>query len=314
MDSSPADIPTAYRGRFAPSPTGPLHAGSLLAAVGSYLDARANGGEWLVRMEDLDPPREQAGAAADILNTLELYGLTWDGPVLFQSERADAYQEILEKLLSSGLAFRCRCSRADIAAANPVSGSGASHYPGTCRARQVAASEAHAVRLRVTDTPVVLSDRLQGSQATVLTESVGDFVIRRRDELAAYQLAVVVDDGFQQITDVVRGIDLLDSTHRQIYLQGLLDMPTPRYLHLPVIVNSAGDKLSKQTGATALPRDNPSEVLRKILSLLRHAPPPEVCGESPEKLLRWAITEWDPARLVGLQHIHGVDAGGAPVA
>ena len=310
----PADIPAVYRGRFAPSPTGPLHAGSLLAAVGSFLDARSRGGEWLVRMEDLDPPRELAGAAADILRTLELYGLEWDGPVLYQSERIGVYREMLDDLLSRGLAFRCRCSRADIADANSASGYSANRYPGTCRYLKITASQAHAVRLRVTDTPVVFADRVQGPQATILTESVGDFVIQRKDGLAAYQLAVVVDDGFQRITDVVRGTDLLDSTPRQIYLHGLLDLPSPRHLHLPIIVNKAGDKLSKQTGAVALPRDNPSEMLHRVLCLLRHPPPGELAGASPEELLVWATAEWDPARLVGMQQIPGLDEDSSPRA
>ena len=289
-----------------------MHAGSLLAAVGSFLDARVNGGEWLVRMEDLDPPREQPGAAADILRTLELYGLTWDGPVLYQSARTNAYEQIVGDLLSKGLAFRCRCSRSEISAANEAAGRSSGNYLGTCRRLVVPASEEHAVRLRVSDTPVAFTDHAQGPQASVLSDSAGDFVIRRRDGLAAYQLAVVVDDGFQGITDVVRGTDLLDSTPRQLYLQGLLDLPHPRYRHLPVIVTAAGDKLSKQTGATALPRDNPSAMLHKILGLLRHPPPRDLASASPEDLLRWAVTQWDPGRLSGMQHIADPEASELP--
>ena len=300
--------PTApYRGRFAPSPTGPLHLGSLLAAVGSYLHARACGGRWLVRIEDIDPPREQKGASADILATLETYGLHWDEPVLYQSSRLDAYRETVRGLVGRGAAYRCTCTRSMIAAANEGSDLPPGRYPGTCRTRNIRASAKHAIRVRVQGPPLAFDDLLQGRQVMDLQQNGGDFVIHRRDGLPAYQLAVVADDAAQGITHVVRGIDLLDSTHRQIYLQQTLGLPTPAYLHLPVIVNRNGQKLSKQTGAMAVSWNQPTAVLCRVLRHLGLDPPPGLEAETPAAMLQWASVRWRPGLLSGLQQISEAD-------
>jgi glutamyl-Q tRNA(Asp) synthetase len=247
-----------YRGRFAPSPTGPLHFGSLVAALGSYLDAKAHGGEWLVRIEDLDTPRNVPGAADDILRTLERFGLEWDGPVLYQSSRLEAYEAVLEDLRRRHLVFPCGCSRKDVG----------DRYPGTCRHGIRGRLDTPSWRFHVSDEIIRFDDRRLGPQQQNVQEYVGDFVLRRADGLFAYQLAVVVDDAFQGVTDVVRGEDLLDSTARQILLQRALDLPQPRYLHLPVVLNEAGQKLSKQTGAAALDPDRAEELLTKARALL----------------------------------------------
>ncbi len=301
--AGPATGSGTYRGRFAPSPTGPLHLGSLLAAVGSYLHARAAGGAWLVRIEDIDPPREQAGAATDILATLEAYGLHWDESVLYQSTRLRAYREALEHLVASGQAFRCTCTRSQIAAANAGSSLPPARYPGTCRARTVSGSGRHAVRVRVQGPPQSFEDLLQGPQVMDLERVSGDFVIHRREGLPAYQLAVVVDDAAQEITHVVRGIDLMDSTFRQVYLQKQLGLVTPAYLHLPVIVNTAGQKLSKQTGAAAVPREHPSRVLARVLRYLGLELPTDLEDETPAVMLQWATGRWQPGLLTGVQQM-----------
>jgi len=245
-----------YRGRFAPSPTGPLHFGSLVAALGSYMDAKAHGGEWLVRMEDIDTPRVVPGAADDILRTLERFGLAWDGPVLYQSSRIDAYESALADLRKRDLVFACSCSRKDTG----------DRYPGTCRAG--AHGDRTSWRLLVGGEVVEFVDRRLGPQRQNVEEYCGDFVLKRADGLFAYQLAVVVDDAFQDITDVVRGEDLLDSTARQILLQRALGYPQPGYLHLPVVLNEAGQKLSKQTGAAPLDLNRVEELLEQARTLL----------------------------------------------
>jgi glutamyl-Q tRNA(Asp) synthetase len=245
-----------YRGRFAPSPTGPLHFGSLVAALGSYLDARAHGGEWLVRMEDLDTPRVVPGAADDILRTLERFGLQWDGPVLYQSSRIEAYEAALENLRARGLVFPCICSRKDVG----------ERYPGTCR--KGAKPGRTSWRFQAGPATVAFVDRRLGTQSQNVEEYVGDFVLKRADGVFTYQMAVVVDDAFQGITHVVRGEDLLDSTPRQILLQRALGYPQPDYLHLPVVLNEAGQKLSKQTGAAVLDLNRVPELLEEARFLL----------------------------------------------
>jgi glutamyl-Q tRNA(Asp) synthetase len=277
--------------------------GSLLAAVGSYLHARAAGGAWLVRIEDIDPPREQPGAASDILSTLEAYGLYWDEPVLYQSTRLAVYRETVSDLIARETAFRCTCTRSMIAAVNSRRKVPAGRYPGTCRARNIPASVRHAVRVRVDGPPQGFDDLLQGRQSMDLGRVAGDFVVHRRDGLPAYQLAVVVDDAAQGITHVVRGIDLIGSTHRQIHLQQRLGIPTPAYLHLPVIVNADGQKLSKQTGAAAVPRTRPSLILCQVLRYLGLEPPRGFEAEPPSVMLQWASAHWQPARLAGMQQI-----------
>lgn len=248
--------PTAYIGRFAPSPTGPLHLGSLVAAIASYLDAKSHNGRWLVRIEDLDFDRNVAGADRQILHSLQRCGMQSDGEVVWQSQRQDLYQAALLQL--GELVYPCGCSRKEIADSRLRLGEAASQiYPGTCRAGLAPGKTARAWRLRVPSAPhaeICFNDRWYGPQRQDLATEVGDFVLKRADGFWAYQLAVVVDDAAQGITHVVRGADLLDSTARQIYLQGLLGLPTPAYLHVPVVLNNEGEKLSKQTGALAFDR------------------------------------------------------------
>jgi glutamyl-Q tRNA(Asp) synthetase len=300
-----SDPGARYRGRFAPSPTGPLHFGSLLAAAGSWLEARARGGEWLVRIEDLDPPREPPGAAAEILRTLDAFGLWWDGEVLYQSSRLEAYEAALATLAGSGWAYPCICSRKDIEEAHRLQGNaGERRYPGSCRSLPAALGrETRIVRVRTTAEPVGVTDRLQGEYAEVLESSSGDFVLRRREGYIAYQLAVVVDDCAQGITDVVRGIDLLDSTPRQIWLQRLLGYPTPGYMHLPVVTQPGGDKLSKQTGAQGVATDHAAHLAWRILRDLGQDPPSELAGAPPADLWAWGLTHWRPQQLAGIRSI-----------
>jgi glutamyl-Q tRNA(Asp) synthetase len=261
----------AYRGRFAPSPTGPLHFGSLVAAVGSYLDAKAHGGEWLLRVEDLDPPREMRGAARDIVDMLAAFGLDWDGGIVFQSNRHAAYRAAFDRLVAAGLVYPCACSRKEIAdSALHHSGTAdrALVYPGTCRDGLRQGRAPRAWRVRVSSEVIAFDDRLSGPIAQNLAQDAGDFVLLRAEGLWAYQLAVVVDDAEAGVTHVVRGADLIDSTPRQIFLQRCLGLPTPQYLHLPVVLGKNGEKLSKQTGAAALSMDEPAVVLRETFRFL----------------------------------------------
>jgi glutamyl-Q tRNA(Asp) synthetase len=273
-----------YVGRFAPSPTGALHFGSLVAALASWLDARAAGGRWLVRIEDLDAARSQPGAADEILRMLEKLGLTWDGPVLYQSARVALYAEALRELEKH--TYWCGCSRREIAdSALGLAADGAQVYPGACRSGLPAGKRARALRIKASGT-IAFTDRVQGAQAQLLERDVGDFVLQRADGPFAYQLAVVVDDARQGVTDVVRGADLLDSTARQIYLQQALGYPTPRYLHIPAAVNHAGEKLSKQTGAAPIAAQR--EALRRALSFL---------GQPQTDDLAQAVRSWNPALI-----------------
>ena len=286
-----------YRGRFAPSPTGPLHFGSLVAALGSWLDARAAGGEWLVRIEDLDPPREVPGAALGILRALEALGLHWDGPVLRQSERMEAYRAALAELARKGTTYPCACTRREIGDTARAGIDGGLVYPGTCRNGLPDGRAARATRVRVGDAVVEFDDAVQGRVRQALARDVGDFILERADGLFAYQLAVVVDDAAQGITEVVRGADLLDSTPRQILLQRLLGVPTPRYLHLPVATNAGGEKLSKQTGATPIDCAHPGEGLAAALRFLGQHVDDDLVGARPERLLAAAIASWDRASI-----------------
>jgi glutamyl-Q tRNA(Asp) synthetase len=284
------------RGRFAPSPTGPLHFGSLVAAVASFLDARARGGEWLVRMEDLDPPREVSGAADEILRALDAFGLEWDGTVVYQSKRHELYAAALEHLIARRLAYPCACTRREIADST-LRGIDGPVYPGTCREGIIAGRTPRAWRVRVSDIRIELNDELQGVATQELAREVGDFVLRRADGLFAYQLAVVVDDAAQGITRVVRGADLIDSTQRQIMLQRMLGLPTPAYLHVPVAVNSAGDKLSKQTLARALDLRTPAAGLVAALRFLDQNPPQSLLAASVHEILSWAKAHWRPTAI-----------------
>lgn len=282
-------IARRYRGRFAPSPTGPLHAGSLVAALASWLDARAHDGTWLVRIEDLDSPREAPGAAQEILATLAAFGLQSDEPVVFQSARSDLYRRALARLQAAGCVYACDCSRSRIAADAARCGLPPGVYPGTCRDRNLPDAVGRALRVRVPEAAIEFFDRACGRYAQRLAQSVGDFVVRRADRLWAYQLAVVVDDAEQGITDVVRGADLLDNTPRQLWLQRRLSLPTPRYLHVPVVTASDGRKLSKQNGAAALDR---SDVVGELRRALRHLGLPDRGARTRDALLRAAVRDW----------------------
>lgn len=283
--------PAAYVGRFAPSPTGPLHFGSLIAALASWLDARAAGGCWLVRMEDLDRPRCSQAAADTILRQLEAYGLTWDGAVLVQSERDDAYAAALDTLKSQGAVFPCTCTRSQLAAA-PRNAAGEIVYPGSCRWHAAPPAAPHAWRVRVEAVSAHFVDRIHGDLQQDLAREVGDFIVKRADGLFAYQLAVVVDDAYQGVSHVVRGADLLWNTPRQVYLQRLLGLPTPVYAHVPLVTNVAGQKLSKQTLAPALPERGRRAVLAEALAALGHPPPADLVGAGPAELLAWASAYW----------------------
>jgi len=282
---------TMYRGRFAPSPTGPLHFGSLVAAVGSFLDARSQGGEWLLRMEDLDPPRELPGAADNILRMLEAFGLYWDGEVTYQSQRHATYRTALDRLEQIGQTYPCGCKRREIQA---HAGPAGSHriYPGTCRDGLPPGRTARSVRLRVPDLVMSFDDRVQGTVSECLPQQRGDFILLRADGLFAYHLAVVVDDADQGITDIVRGADLLDSTCQQIALQQALEYPTPHYLHLPVVVNEHGTKLSKQTHARAVSADHTVTTLCAALHALGQRVPDGAADCNLADFWKLAETTW----------------------
>jgi glutamyl-Q tRNA(Asp) synthetase len=291
-----AVAPARYRGRFAPSPTGPLHFGSLVAAVASYCDARAAGGEWLLRIEDVDLPRRRPGAEEQILAALEHYGFAWDGSLTRQSERIALYEAALAQLRAAGRVYACACTRRELDTA-PIGVSGERVYPGTCRGGLAPSRQgkSHAFRVRVDDAVLECRDRLQAPQRQDLARDVGDFVVKRADGLFAYQLAVVVDDAEQGITDVVRGADLLASTPRQVFLQSLLHFPTPSYLHVPVAINTAGEKLSKQTHAAPLPLA-PVQALVAAWRFLDQPPPPDAPANAAE-FWSFAIASWRAARL-----------------
>lgn len=272
-----------YVGRFAPTPSGALHLGSLVAALASYLDAKSVAGRWLVRIEDLDPPRQIAGAADNILRTLEGFGFEWDDEVLWQSKRSDAYEVIISKLINNGLAYACSCSRKQLV--NNVI------YPNTCRDKLKSAKDA-AIRVRTPNLEYQFEDRVQGLFTQKLAEEVGDFIIKRRDGLIAYQLAVVLDDAEQGINHVVRGADLLGSTPRQIYLQELLGFPMPNYLHIPTLVDSDGYKLSKSHCSPFITTNKASQLLVYALQILGQKVEKDLVLEPPLQILNWAITHW----------------------
>ncbi len=283
---------TGYRGRFAPSPTGPLHCGSLIAALGSYLDAKHNNGTWLVRMEDLDSPRTVPGAADTILHTLESIGLHWDETVIYQSHRSAEYDAALHKLNSIGKAYICGCTRKEIADST-LHGIEGQVYPGTCRNGLPEGRQGRAWRALTDSFAISFDDALQGHITQHLENDIGDFVVKRADGLFAYQLAVVVDDAFQRITHVARGADLLSSTPRQIYLQHLLGLSTPTYLHLPVVTNTLGEKLSKQTLAQPINTAFPAALLLNALSFMQQNPPPDLSDYDVTSILDWAAINWD---------------------
>lgn len=282
-----------YVGRFAPSPTGPLHLGSLVAAVGSWLEARSYEGKWLVRMEDIDPPREQAGAADAILKSLDAYGFEWDGEVLFQSRRTGYYRYLLEKLAEEGKAFRCTCSRKELQELGFVGA-----YPGRCREGWNPEKKQWSWRADVRGAgTVAFRDALQGRIETDLEKEAGDFIIWRADGLVAYQLAVTADDGEQGVTHVVRGSDIMDSTPKQLWLQRLLGLREPKYLHLPVVLGEDGQKLSKQNLAAPIPDGNPGPFLVKALRFLGQEPPEGLEKGTPSQIWAWAFDAYDREKL-----------------
>jgi len=298
--------PPAYIGRFAPSPTGPLHFGSLLTALASYLDARANRGQWLVRMEDLDPPREQAGAAASILRSLEAHGLNWDGEVFYQSRNFDRYEHQLAQLIANDFAYPCGCSRQRLQFLGGT-------YDGHCRQHPANLTEAHAWRLKLYDLPggkwdasdeLTFVDAIQGPQRQNLRTQAGDQILKRRDGFYAYQLAVVVDDIDQEITHVIRGADLLEVTERQIFLFNLLGKPVPVFGHVPLAVMANGQKLSKQNHAPPLESQAATANIWQALELLGQNPPPELQKSSFQQLLDWAIANWQLEAVKGLTRLY----------
>lgn len=278
-------------GRFAPSPTGPLHFGSLVAAVASYCDAKSRGGQWLLRIEDVDTTRRVEGASEQIIQTLQRYGFIWDSEIIYQSQRTDLYQQALDLLRDQGLAYPCTCSRKEIADSSTLQGIEGAIYPGTCLQHAVKPDVPVAWRLKTSDTAIGFDDLIQGYLQHNMAKDIGDFVVKRADGLFSYQLAVVVDDALQGVTHVVRGADLLNSTTRQIYLQQLLGYTTPIYAHIPLVMNAEGQKLSKQTLATALPSDNIMNVMVAAFRFLPSLPTPPSLS-SVHDLWQWAIDHW----------------------
>lgn len=288
-------------GRFAPSPTGPLHFGSLLTALASYLEVKKHNGMWLVRMEDLDKPREIQGAADHILHTLEAYCLHWDNEVIYQSQRNDLYELALNQLDHQKLIYACRCSRKEIQdsiinAQEIRTGLDGVIYPGTCRKKNII-KPPYAIRLKTLDKQISFNDLIQGQNTQNLAKEIGDFVIKRSDGLFSYQLAVVVDDHLQGITHVVRGADLLDSSIRQIYLQDLLGYTPIQYAHIPAAHNIQGEKLSKQTMAEAILAQDASKNIHRALCFLGQSPPRDLLTVKAPQILTWAIENWDISKV-----------------
>lgn len=291
---SPVSAPRSpYVGRFAPSPTGALHFGSLVAAVGSFLDARAHGGRWLLRIEDVNTPRTVAGAADGILATLARFGFEWDGELVWQSRRTAAYEAALDTLKAAGHVYPCACARRELAD-QPLARDGSRRYPGTCRDGLPPGREGRAWRVRA-EGVIRFDDAVQGAQQIDLAADAGDYVVRRADGLFAYQLAVVVNDAEAGVTHVVRGADLLDSTARQIHLLGLLGQAVPAYAHLPLATNAAGEKLSKQTLARAIDEQPPAAALLAALRFLGQNPPAALAGAPLVDIWQWARAHWSIA-------------------
>lgn len=284
-----------YIGRFAPSPTGPLHVGSIYTALASYLQARSQQGQWLLRIDDLDTPRNIKNSADNILKTLEAFGLTWDQTVYYQSVHLEDYQDFLTDLINHRLVYACTCSRKTLSSSIRVS----DIYPGFCRDKQLLDHTPHALRIKTDERIISFQDELQGLVAHSLSEKHGDFILKRKDQIFAYQFAVVIDDYLQGINHVVRGCDLLEVTPRQIYLQQLLGIATPGYMHVPVIVDMEGNKLSKQTLAQAIDASSPGQWIFKLLGLLKQQPPIELQKAPVSELLNWAQLNWMPTALKG---------------
>ena len=278
-----------YIGRFAPTPSGPLHFGSIVAALASWLDARHNSGKWLLRIEDIDTPRVRVGADRKIIDTLATLGLEWDGDIVYQSDRLEYYRQALAVLAEADLLYNCFCPR-KITKGKP--------YPGTCRMRTGQQEYPYSLRVKIPDRPVTFDDAIQGPQTGRLDDLTGDFILRRSDGLIAYNLAVVIDDAAQEITHIVRGADLLNTTFNQVYLQSALGLPSPAYAHHPVVVDSGGKKISKQDGATdVLAGVSPETVLFRALRFLGQAPDPELAQAGKREILDWAVTHWTTSAI-----------------
>ena len=280
-----------YIGRFAPSPTGPMHFGTLIAAVGSYLQAKTNQGQWLIRMEDVDTTRVVEDSDTQLLNSLEAFGFEWDSEVIYQTTRNVLYSDALERLNQQHLIYPCTCSRKHLASHVDYKKTGV--YPGTCREQSLPFQGEHALRLKVSNTNIRFDDMIMGPQQENLATECGDFVIKRKEGLFAYQLAAVVDDASQGITEIVRGADLLDSTARQIYLQQLLGYKTPTYIHLPLALGDDGNKLSKQSESRAIDNNHPTLALVDALSHLGQQPPESLKNHPLDDIWTWAIQHWD---------------------
>ena len=287
-----------YIGRFAPSPTGPLHFGSLVTAVASYLDARSNQGKWLLRMEDLDKPREVSGAAANILSTLEAYGFEWDDMIMYQSQRNDSYQCALATLQEMQYVYPCTCTRKEIADSSEKTGIEGVIYPKTCLHQAIKEHHPIAWRIKTQDKSIHFNDVVYGDIKQNLHSEIGDFVLKRADGQFAYQLAVVVDDAGQGVTNVVRGADLLNSTTRQIYLLHLLGFAEPHYMHIPIVTNELGQKLSKQTLAKPILVNEASNSLWQALKFLNQEPPESLKHESINQLWKWGISHWQANSII----------------
>lgn len=286
-----------YVGRFAPSPTGPLHFGSLVAAVASYCDAKSAQGKWLVRIEDVDKPREVKGAAQSILDTLLTYGFQWDGEIVYQSQQTALYEHAFNQLKIKGLVYPCTCSRKEIADSSSQQGIEGAIYPGTCLKQAIKPNPPIAWRVKTQSFVGEFKDVIQGELSQDLSNEIGDFVIKRADGLFAYQLAVVVDDALQGVTHIVRGADLLLSTPRQIYLKRLLGLPDTRYAHIAIVKNAAGEKLSKQTLAPAITPHGAKHQLLQALAFLNQSPPESLSDASLGDIWQWAIANWQISRL-----------------
>jgi len=284
-------MPKTYRGRFAPSPTGPLHFGSLIAATGSYLQAKHQHGEWLLRIDDIDPPREQKGATDDILRTLEDFGFEWDSEVLYQSSRLQRYQEAVNYLVEQQRAYPCSCSRKSILKKTGQT-TGETLYPGFCRNGPLETLLEYSYRLRCNNNPIEFDDAIQGKQSFNLENYNGDFVLQRRDHYFSYQLASGIDDAEQKITEVVRGADLLNSTPCQLHVQQALNLPSPQYCHLPIATNTDGQKLSKQSHAKPIDSKDSVILLYKTLKFLGQMPPIYLIKSDQKELWSWAKTHW----------------------
>ncbi len=299
----PEPLNPSYRGRFAPSPTGELHWGSLFNALASYLQARSQQGEWLLRIDDLDPMRSQQQSTDAILFTLDRFGLHWDGAIHYQSQHTESYQAAVADLLHHNHVYPCCCSRRQLKRYHQEH-SETPDYPGICRHKAVDTSKQHALRIKTQNTPIELDDPLQGKQQQILSDTCGDFIVLRSDSITAYHLASAVDDYNLGITQALRGYDLLQSSIQQYYLQQLLEYPTPQYIHLPLIVDNSGIKLSKQTGATPITHYQPSETLYLLLLQLNQNPPEDIRHESQETLLTWAINNWSINHLKNCSQIY----------